>query len=80
MVDDLELEVAKLFPEVRHVAAADRVGDLIGFLDRVRRDRLERLLTVPFAAVHRIAQPAHDLGQPVERRRGRVGQSSNRPI
>ena len=61
MIDDLELEIAELVLERVHVAAADRVGDLIGFLDRIGRDRLEALLAVPFAARLRIAQPGHDL-------------------
>ena len=50
VIDDLELEIAELVLQRRHVAAADRVGDLIGFLDRVGRDRLEGLDLVPFAA------------------------------
>lgn len=37
--NDLQLEVAKLVGERRHVVARDRVGDLVGFLDRVRGDR-----------------------------------------
>ena len=58
---DLELEIAELVGERVHVIARDRVGDFIGFLDRVGRDGGEGLLTIPFAAVHRIAKPAHDL-------------------
>ena len=63
MIDDLELEIAELVLERVHVAAVDRVGDLIGFLDRVGRDRREGLDAVPFAAGGRIAQPGHDLDQ-----------------
>ena len=44
---DLELQVAKLVGERVHVVALDRVGDLIGFLDRVGRDRREALLRDP---------------------------------
>ena len=58
---DLELEIAELVGERVHVVARDRVGDLIGFLDRVGRDGREGLLAIPFAAVLGIAQPAHDL-------------------
>jgi hypothetical protein len=54
---DLELEIAELVGERVHVVAGDRVGDLIGFLDRVGRDRREGLHAVPFAAADRIAQP-----------------------
>ena len=48
--DDLELEIAELVGERVHVVARDRVGDLIGFLDRVGRDGRECLHAVPFAA------------------------------
>ena len=61
--DDLQRKIAEFVLEVREIAALDRVGDFIGFLDRVRRDRLERLLTVPRTAVHGVAEPAHDLNQ-----------------
>ena len=70
MEDDLELQIAKLVGERVHVVARDRVGDLIGFLDRIGRDGLEGLDAVPFAAAHRIAQPAHDLDQPLKRHEG----------
>ena len=38
---DLELEIAELVGERVHVVARDRVGDLIGFLDRVGGDGRE---------------------------------------
>ena len=63
MIDDLELEIAQFVLEVGHVVPADGVGNLIGFLDRVRRDRLERLDAVPFAAGFRVAEAAHDLDE-----------------
>ena len=44
---DLELEIAELVGERVHVVARDRVGDFIGFLDRVGRDRLEGLDACP---------------------------------
>ena len=47
---DLEQQVAELVLEVEKIAARDRVGDLIGFLDRVGRDGREILLEVPRAA------------------------------
>ena len=47
---DLELQVAELVGERVHVVARDRVGDFIGFLDRVGRDRREASGRVPFAA------------------------------
>ena len=63
MVDDLELQIAEFVLEVRHIGAADRIRDLIGFLDRIRSDRIERLFAIPFTAALRIAQPLHDLHQ-----------------
>ena len=53
MEHDLELEIAELVGERVHVVARDRVGDLIGFLDRVGRDGREGLDAVPFAAAAR---------------------------
>ena len=67
---DLELEIAELVGEAVHVVARDRVGDLIGFLDGVGRDRFERLDAVPFATADGIAQPAHDLGEAIEAHAG----------
>ena len=67
MEHDLELEIAELVGQRVHVVARDGVGDLIGFLDRVGRDGLERLHAFPFAAAHRIAQPAHDRDQALDR-------------
>ena len=60
MEHDLELEIAEFVSERIHVLARDRIGDLVSFFDRVGGDRLERLDRVPFAAVHRIAEAAHD--------------------
>ncbi len=47
---DLEQQVAELAPELVERAALDRVRDLVRLLERVRRDRRERLLAVPRAA------------------------------
>jgi len=64
--DDLEQQIAKLVLQLGQVAAADRVVHLIGFLDRIRRDRREGLHAVPFAACRRIAQPRHDRQQTID--------------
>ena len=64
MVDDLKQQVAQFLLERRHVIALDGVGDLVGFLDRVRRDRLEGLVDVPGAAVLPVPQPGHDGEEP----------------
>ena len=50
VVDDLEQQVAELALEPVPVLARDRVGDLVGLLDRVGGDRGEGLLDVPRAA------------------------------
>src|SRR3989304_2009341 len=63
---DLEQEVAELVLEVVAVAARNRVGNLIGFLDGVGRDGREGLLEVPGASGARRAQPRHDLDQPAD--------------
>src|SRR3546814_7643747 len=74
MEDDLEEQIAEFVLEIGHVTACDRVGDLIGFLDRVRRDRLEGLDIIPFAARLRVAQPGHDPDEAIDHRRGRCGE------
>ncbi len=68
--DDLELKIAELVGERVHVVARDRVGDLIGFLDRVGRNRRECLDAVPFAAADGIAQPLHDRYEAFEAQEG----------
>ena len=50
MEDDLQQQVAKLVLQVVEVPAADRVGHLEGFLDRVGRDGREVLFEVPRTA------------------------------
>jgi hypothetical protein len=55
--NDLEQQISELVADCRRIAAGDRIGNLIGFLDRVRRDRLEILGDVPFATGLAIAQP-----------------------
>lgn len=52
---DLEQQVAELALEVGEIAALDGVGDLVGFLDGVGRDRREGLGDIPRAAVVRRA-------------------------
>ena len=57
---DLEQQVAELVLEVRQVVALDGVGDFVSLLDRVWRDRRERLLEVPGATALPMAQRGHD--------------------
>ena len=63
MKHHLEQQIAQFVLEVVQIAALDRVGDLIGFLDRIGRDRTEILLQIPGAAGSRRAQGRHDLDQ-----------------
>ena len=58
VIDDLQQQIAELVLQVGEVAARDRVGDLVGLLDGVGRDRREGLLEVPgAAAAGRAARP-----------------------
>ena len=56
-------KIAQFILQPGQVFVLDGAGDLIGFLDRVRRDGGESLLDIPRAAGLRIAQPAHDVEQ-----------------
>ena len=47
--DDLEQQIAEFAAQVVDVVALDRVGDLVGFLDRVRRYGREILRASPLA-------------------------------
>ncbi|KAG1254598.1 hypothetical protein G6F68_010774 [Rhizopus microsporus] len=62
----LQQQVAQLVTEIVEVATVDRIGDLVGFLDGVRRDGREVLLQVPRAAALRIAQARHDRQQALQ--------------
>ena len=66
MVDDLQQQITELARQGGPVLALDRVGDLVGFLDRVGGDGGEGLLDVPGAATLGIAQPAHHGCQTVD--------------
>ncbi len=68
--DDLELEISELVGQSVHIVAGNRIGDLVGFLDRIWSDRGECLDGVPFAAGLRIAQPPHDLPKALKRHGG----------
>ena len=67
VVNDLEQQVAKLVLQSVQVIARDRIGDLVRFLDRVRRDGREGLLDIPRAARVLVAQARHD-GEEVRQR------------
>src|SRR5690606_8387992 len=59
MIDDLQQQIAELFLEIGPVAALDGIGDLVRFLDRVRRDALESLFEIPRAARSRRPERCH---------------------
>src|SRR5262249_20609753 len=73
MEDDLEEEVAQFFLQRRHVVAFNRIGDSVGFLDRVGRDGGEALLGVPWAAMLAVAQPRHQRHKPARSRANALG-------
>ena len=58
---DLQQEVAELVAQIVEIAARDRVGDFIGFLDGVGRDRRKILFEIPRTATARRAQLRHDV-------------------
>ncbi len=58
--DHLEQQIPQLIPQTVQVIVLDRLGDLIGLLQRVRQDGAEGLLEVPGAAALRVAQAGHD--------------------
>ncbi|MNI91498.1 hypothetical protein D3C73_1491710 [compost metagenome] len=63
MKDHLQQQVAELLAEIVHVVAFDRVGDLIGLLDRIGLDRREILLQIPGASGDGRTQRRHDIDQ-----------------
>ena len=66
VIDHLEQQVAEFVRQGGEVAPGDGVGDFVGLLDRVGRDRVEILLTVPRTAAVRGAQGGHDVEQAAE--------------
>jgi hypothetical protein len=47
MENDLQKQIAQLVLQTSQIVARDRIGNLIGFLERIGRDRAEILLEVP---------------------------------
>jgi hypothetical protein len=60
VIDDLQQQIAELATQLGARAGRDSLGDFLGFLDGVRRDRLEGLLEVPRAAAAGRAQRPHN--------------------
>ena len=61
---DLQQQVAELVAQIDQIAARNRVGHLVGLLERVGGDGLEILLEIPGAAGDRRPQRRHDFEQP----------------
>src|SRR5262249_33965570 len=59
----LQQEVAKLVPQIIEITSLDRIRDLVGFLDGVRRYGGKILRQIPRAPGARRAQCRHDLDQ-----------------
>ena len=57
---DLQQEVAQFIAQTPEILTGDRIRNLVGFFDRVRRDTREVLLEVPGTAGFGIAQAGHD--------------------
>ena len=74
----LEEQVAELVEQLRVVGGECGVGDLVGLLDRVRDDRLRRLLAVPGAVATEAASERIELGQRLGEAQptGEVGKSA----
>src|SRR5271156_6804238 len=71
---DLQQEVPELFLEIGKIVARDGVSNLVGFLERVGRNRREILLQVPRATALGSPQRGHDLDEPADvARRGHAG-------
>src|SRR5690606_26759178 len=80
VIDGLQQQITELFLEVDPVAALDRIGDLVSFLDRIGRDALEGLLEVPRTSRARRPQRRHhgkEIGNGMARA-GFVGRSHRR--
>src|SRR4051812_29756725 len=60
MEHDLQQKVAQLVLQVIEITAFDRVCDLVGFLDRVRRDRGEILRQIPGTTAAGGPEARHD--------------------
>ena len=78
--DDLEEQVAEFVAERRPVVLTDCLGHLVGFLNGVRRNRLEALFEVPRATAGRIAQPRHHVEQLIDAGGQRAGVSVVVPV
>ena len=57
---DLKKQIAELAHEIGEILSLYRIGDLVGFLDRIRCDGVKRLHTIPRTTTLGIAQPRHD--------------------
>lgn len=63
---DLKQQITELVHQGVGLVAGDRIGNLVGFFDRVRGNAREGLLAIPGTASLWIAQLRHNLQQPVD--------------
>ena len=63
MENDLQKQIAQLVLQISQIVARDRIGNFIGFLERIGRNRAEVLLEVPRTSGARRAQRRHDFDQ-----------------
>ena len=63
MKHHLQKKIAQFVSQRRGVGQLDSGGDLISFLDGIRRYRRKILFQIPGATGFRITQPPHDLEQ-----------------
>ena len=64
--NDLQQQIAQFLTEIGKIIALDRVGNLIGFLKRVRRNRREVLRQIPRTTGLRGPQRGHDFKKPAD--------------
>ena len=73
----LQQQITQFIADIIQIAALNGVSCLIGFLDRVGGNRLEGLFDIPWASGVRVAQLAHDIDDPAQRRIGAGGIGGN---
>ena len=66
MKHDLQQEITQLAFQIRHVTARNRIGHLVGFFDRVRRNACEVLFEIPGASSVRVPERPHQFKKIVD--------------
>ena len=63
VIDDLKQQISELVRKCCGITPSDGVGDLVGLLDRVGRDRVKALRLIPGASGAGIAKRRHQVEQ-----------------